>query len=82
MRTTVDLPDGLMRAAKVAAAERGITLKELFETAVQQEVGTSTAVTRGRVRLPLVGTTAARIDLAGAEIEEIFAAEDAEKYTR
>ena len=34
MRTTIELPDELMTRAKVRAAEEGITLKDLFVSAV------------------------------------------------
>ncbi len=29
MKTTIEIPDGLLRRAKVAAAHRGVTLREL-----------------------------------------------------
>jgi hypothetical protein len=35
MKTTVDIPDPLLRKAKRAAAERGITFKELVEEALR-----------------------------------------------
>lgn len=39
MRTTIDLPDDLLRAAKVRAAERDESLKKLFERALRTELG-------------------------------------------
>ena len=39
MRTTIDLKDGLFKAAKIAAIERGVSLKELFHAALEHEVG-------------------------------------------
>lgn len=82
MRTTVQLPTELLRAAKAEAAARGETLKEFLTRAVAHELG-STAVTtkRTRVELPLVGSARpGAVDITNAGIEAIFAAEDAEKY--
>lgn len=41
MRTTVELPPPLLRAAKARAAERGEALKTLFTRAVTRELGQS-----------------------------------------
>ena len=38
MRTTVDLSDDVIRAAKALAAERGTTLRALIETALRNEL--------------------------------------------
>lgn len=38
MRTTVDLPDALIRAARVRAAESDETLKDLFTRALTNEL--------------------------------------------
>lgn len=35
MRTTVDLPDDLMKRAKIRAVEEGISLKDLFIRALK-----------------------------------------------
>lgn len=35
MRTTVDIPDELMKKAKMKAIEKGLSLKELAETSSQ-----------------------------------------------
>jgi hypothetical protein len=56
MRTTVDLPDELFRAAKARAAQEGESLKELFSLAVAHELGrSSNGRAAERVRLHLVG---------------------------
>lgn len=39
MRTTIDLPDDIMKKAKLKAVKDGITLKELFLNALQNELG-------------------------------------------
>ncbi len=36
MKTTVEIPDSLFRAAKKHCAERGIPLRELFESGLRQ----------------------------------------------
>ena len=38
MRTTLDLPDEIMRSAKIAAVERGSTLRKLVIDALQREL--------------------------------------------
>ena len=38
MRTTIDLPDNLMKKAKKKAIEEGITLKELFTRTLEKEL--------------------------------------------
>lgn len=95
MRTTVQLPPELMRAAKVRAAEHGISLKEFFSRAVAEELGRRTVFVRegaparaavarppsDRVSLPLFGSPRRKgVRLTNVEIEEVFAKEDAEKY--
>jgi len=41
MRTTIDLPDNLMKKAKKKAIEEGITLKELFTRTLEKELSGS-----------------------------------------
>lgn len=38
MRTTIDIPDQLMKEAKKKAIEEGITLKELFTRTLKKEL--------------------------------------------
>lgn len=38
MKTTIELPDDLMRSAKVAAARRRLTLRQLFTQALRKEL--------------------------------------------
>jgi len=38
MRTTIDLPDGLFKQAKMKALEEGLTLKEFFIKALNKEL--------------------------------------------
>lgn len=84
MRTTIDLPPDLMQAAKVKAAQRGESLKDLFTRAVAHEVGIQSRTrTGGRLVLPLIGhDEEPKVDLTNADIEASFAAEDIERYGR
>lgn len=43
MKTTVDLPDDLLRRAKIEAASRGVPLKQVFQEALEQRLGASSA---------------------------------------
>jgi hypothetical protein len=78
MRTTVDMPAELMQAAKVRAAERGETLKDLVTRAVAHELRITARPGRtGRVCLPLVGIGATpSVHVTNADIEAALAAED------
>jgi hypothetical protein len=38
MRTTIDLPDHIMKKAKMKAVKEGITLKELFMRSLEHEL--------------------------------------------
>ena len=38
MRTSIDLPDHLMKKAKLEAIERGVSLKDLFIQALEKEL--------------------------------------------
>lgn len=85
MRTTIDLPAELMQAAKIASAERGISLKDLFTKALAHEIGTTTRGRKGgRVGFPLIGVPDAepKVDVTNVDIEAAFEAEDIEKYAR
>ncbi len=54
MRTTIELPDELMTRAKVRAAEEGITLKDLFVSAVEKSL--SSPKKKARLPLPILIT--------------------------
>jgi len=71
-----------MRAAKVRAAQRGESLKDLFTRAIAHEVRSpGRAHPTGRLTFPLIGTDGEpRVDVSNADIEAALAAEDAERY--
>jgi hypothetical protein len=85
MRTTIDMPPTLMRAAKARAAEHGESLKDLVNRAVAHEVGLPSASKgkTGRVTLPLIARDATPTVLVSNEdIEDAFGAEDVERYAQ
>ena len=60
MKTTVDLPDELMRAVKVRAAQQGRKLKTVMADLVERGLAAEPAAAanpRARVALPLVRNT-------------------------
>lgn len=66
MRTTLDLDDTLMRAAKRRAAETGRTLTALVETALRELLRRETAAAEGQFRLDwrtVAGGTRSGVDL-------------------
>lgn len=84
MRTTIDMPPSLMRAAKIRATERGESLKDLVNRAVAHEVGLPNPPTEraGHVALPLIGRDAApEVTVTNDDIEAVLEAEDIERYT-
>ena len=80
MRTTVELPPDLMRAAKARSAESGESLKTLLTRAVAAELETH-AVRRSqkaRVTLPLFGDSKKPgVRLSNADLERTLADADA-----
>jgi hypothetical protein len=85
MRTTIDMPTTLMRAAKARAAEQGESLKDLVNRAVAHEVGVPATPKGkvGRVTLPLIARDATPVILVTNEdIEDAFDAEDVERFAQ
>lgn len=54
MRTTIELPEDLLRRAKAKAAMQGISLKELFVKGLRLVLDADPSDTKGRVEFPLV----------------------------
>ena len=84
MRTTIDMPDALMRAAKARAADRGESLKDLVNRAVAHELGLPAVPKRktGRVTLPLVARDAVpAVHVTNDDIATALEAEDIERYS-
>jgi hypothetical protein len=85
MRTTIDIPDGLMRAAKARAAEHGESLKDLVNRALAHELGLSSVPKQktGRVTLPLIaGDATPAILVTNDDIADALDAEDVERYAQ
>lgn len=84
MRTTIDMPDALMRAAKARAAEHGESLKDLVNRALARELGLPSVPKRktGRVTLPLVARDASpSVLVTNDDIAAALEAEDVERYS-
>jgi hypothetical protein len=84
MRTTIDMPDAVMRAAKARAAEHGESLKDLVTRALVHELGLPSGVTRktGRVTLPLIARDAVpAVLVTNDDIAAALEAEDIERYS-
>jgi hypothetical protein len=83
MRTTIDMPTTLMRAAKARAAKEGESLKDLVNRAVAREIGLpATAKGKtGRVTLPLIARDATpTVLVTNDDIADAFDAEDVERF--
>lgn len=76
MRTTLDIPDDLLRRAKAEAALKGKTLQAFVMELLEQKLGLPQPPSR-RVRLPLVRSMApGRLRLSGADVAEAMAHDD------
>ncbi len=83
MRTTIDMPPTLMRAAKARAAEEGESLKDLVTRAVAREVGLPATPKgkTGRVTLPLIAPDATpNVLVTNDDIADVFDAEDVQRF--
>jgi hypothetical protein len=80
MRTTVELPPDLLRAAKARAAERGEALKALFVRAVSRELGRSESGARNEhIAWPLISSQRkGAVRLSNDDLARIDAADEAE----
>ena len=84
MRTTIDMPDVLMRAAKARAAEHDESLKDLVNRALAHELGLPSVPKRktGRVTLPLIARDATpAVLVTNDDIAAALEAEDIERHT-
>lgn len=84
MRTTLDLPDPVFRDLKSKAAREGVTMKELLTGFVEKGLYESKreAVVRSPLPTPRKGTGTSIPGLTNAEIDDIFMAEDLERFQR
>lgn len=47
MKTTIEIPDPILRQARILAAARGTTLKQLFTEALEEKIRSTTTMTGG-----------------------------------
>jgi hypothetical protein len=84
MRTTIDVPDVLMRAAKARAAQQGESLKDLVSRALARELGLPSMPRRktGRVALPLIAREASpAVLVTNDDIAAALEADDVDRYS-
>ena len=82
MRTTIDLPDDLLKKAKIAATERGTTVRKLVIQGLQQTLAAIPARPDAS-QLPQLPTKGRKIyDLTNEQIEAILLNESAQPYGR
>ena len=88
MKTTIDLPDQTLRAAKVVAAGSGVTLRQWFTEALEEKLLRSAGDPHGSIReAPWMAGFGALSDLASenrrvlASIEAEFERIDPEEIT-
>lgn len=77
MRTTIRLPDDLLRRAKALAAESGLSLTALIEHAVRERVDSPRPVERDHPPIPVSKETGwVRPGVNIDKISELFMEED------
>ena len=87
MRTTLDLPDELLKRAKIEAVERGTTLRDLVGAALERELrqpaGAAPEPARKRARFPIFDSKApGALRLTNAGIAKLESAEDTRRHGR
>ena len=82
MRTTLDLPDELLKRAKILAVERGTTLKELMGSALRREVGLAKPETKSRrVEFPIFKSkNPGTLKIDNQTLSKLEAEEDARRH--
>ena len=68
MRTTIELPDDLLKRAKSASALKGQSLKDFFIEAVEQKL--VPPVKKGRIEIPVIKIGGPPINPTREQIEE------------
>ena len=75
MRTTVDLPNELTRDVKVAAANRGLTLKVFLRMAVERELKREPVPLKPeKLKFPLISSRKpGSLKISNEQIEDLLA---------
>ena len=85
MRTTLDLPDDLLKRAKIEAVERGTSLRDVVAAALVHELSrpTDPAKKRKRAKFPIFDSVApGSLRLTGAGLAKIESGEDVRRHGR
>ena len=85
MRTTLDLPDDLLKRAKIEAVQRGTSLRDLVGAALARELRQPSAPkpTRKRAHFPIFDSKApGALRLSNTVIAKLEADEDARRHGR
>ena len=85
MRTTLDLPEPLLKRAKIEAVERGTTLRELVGAALERELAAPARgePARRRGRFPIfVSNAPGSLRLTNAKIAKLEGEEEARRDGR
>lgn len=85
MRTTLDLPDELLKRAKIEAVQRGTSLRALVGAALARELSrpSNPRPTRRRAHFPVFASKApGALRLSNTVIAELEADEDARRHGR
>lgn len=81
MRTTIELPDDLLKRAKIAAVERGVSLKELMREALAKELAAAATPAPRRVKFPIFPSKRpGTMNLTNADIARLEAEEDIRRH--
>jgi hypothetical protein len=80
MRTTLDLPDDILRRAKIEAVERGSTLRQLVIDALQREMTGGERPRKRLTRPPIKLASDAPLRRLSPEAVKRLDAEDLQRY--
>lgn len=82
MRSSFDLPDELMKQAKIAAVERGVTLRDLVAEGLRRVLaGKAPARQRGKLPNIRIAEDAPILRLSIADLKALEADEEAERLS-
>jgi hypothetical protein len=79
MRTTIDLPDDLLKQAKIFAVQRGSSLRDLVAAGLRAEMARADSLAPARPALPALTlpADAPLLRMSAADISAALAAEEA-----
>ena len=85
MRTTLELPDELLKRAKIAAVERGTSLRDLVGAALERELRrpAEAGAVRKRANFPIFASKApGALRLSNSRIAKLESDEDLRRHGR